>query len=175
MRICADEWMVELDRCYGLKGADILSRPRAGAPTHSSATSATSPAPWMPALPCAGDAPSSGGPPPQPRLSSQPAPVVARSEYRMNSIVSAVIDLDNDGPRYIRRLQAAHARRLHGSAVPSPDRMPAAANDLRETILRQRRPERTAFSPPKRETQATSDNPLMEEWPRPGPLATVAL
>ena len=27
MRICADEWMVELDRCYGLKGADILFVP----------------------------------------------------------------------------------------------------------------------------------------------------
>jgi hypothetical protein len=66
--------------------------------------------------------------------------VVARSEYRQDSVLSSVVDLDKDRPqRYIRKYTSYTP---HGYLPEyQPDRMPAAANDLRETILAQRRPE----------------------------------
>jgi predicted amidohydrolase len=141
VRICADEWMVELDRCYGIKGADILFTP-----TQS----------WGPDalfrdlrdLSRAMDAqlflvecthPSS-----EVRHRSlivEPTGVVvARSEYQQASLVSAVIDLDQDRPRrYLRR----YTPHTPSGYLPEyqPDQMPQSANDLREVILAQRRPE----------------------------------
>lgn len=167
MRICADEWMVELDRCYGLKGADILfvptqswgpdalfrdqrdiSRAMDAGLFHVQATHPSSEVRHRSVI------------------IEPTGAVVARSEYRMNSIVSAVIDLDNDRPlRYIRDYKP-HTPGGY-MAQYQPDRMPAAANDLRETILRQRRPELYGVLASQTETQATSDNPLMEEWGAP--------
>jgi len=141
VRICADEWMVELDRCYGIKGADILFTP-----TQS----------WGPDalfrdlrdLSRAMDAqlflvecthPSS-----EVRHRSlivEPTGVVvARSEYQQSSLVSAVIDLDQDRPRRYLREYTPHTP---AGYLPEyqPDQMPKAANDLREVILAQRRPE----------------------------------
>lgn len=141
VRICADEWMVELDRCYGIKGADILFTP-----TQS----------WGPDalfrdlrdLSRAMDAqlflvecthPSS-----EMRHRSlivEPTGVVvARSEYQQASLVSAVIDLDQDRPRrYLRR----YTPHTPSGYLPEyqPEQMPQVANDLREVILAQRRPE----------------------------------
>lgn len=140
VRICADEWMVELDRCYGLKGADILFTP-----TQS----------WGPDalfrdardLSRAMDTgmflvevthPSSEARH-RSLIVDATGTVVARSEYRQSSMVSAVVDLDQDRPlRYLRNYKPHKP----GGYLPEyqPDRMPASANDLRETILRQRRP-----------------------------------
>ena len=66
--------------------------------------------------------------------------VIARSEYNKPSLVTAVVDLDTDRPlRYIRKYKP------HKPAgyLPEyqPDQMPESANDLRDTILQQRRPE----------------------------------
>ncbi len=140
-RICADECLVELDRCYGLKGADILFTP-----TQS----------WGPDalhrdrrdLSRAMDAglflvqathPSS-----EVRHRSiivEPTgAVVASSHYRKPSVVSAVLDLENDRPlRYTRDYTPFKP----GGYLPEyqPERMPKAVNDLRETIWKQRRPE----------------------------------
>ncbi|NLC56083.1 MAG: carbon-nitrogen hydrolase family protein, partial [Armatimonadetes bacterium] len=170
-RICADEWMVELDRCYGIKGVDILFTP-----TQS----------WGPDalfrdqrdLSRAMDAgfflvevthPSS-----EVRhrslIADPTGVVVARSEYRTPRIVSAVIDLDNDRPlRYIRDYQP----HTPGGYLPEyqPDRMPAAANDLRETILRQRRPELYGVLSPEaaaaRRPEGPCGNPTFRDWGAP--------
>jgi hypothetical protein len=56
------------------------------------------------------------------------------------SVFSAVVDLDNDRPlRYIRKYTPFKPN----GYLPEfqPGKMPASANDLRETILKQRRPE----------------------------------
>ncbi|MFQ6098808.1 MAG: carbon-nitrogen hydrolase family protein, partial [Armatimonadota bacterium] len=140
-RICADEWNVELDRCYAIKGADILFTP----------TQSWGPDALFRDLRDISRAMDAGlflvectHPSTEVRHRSvivEPTGVVvARSEYRRNSIVSAVIDLDNDRPlRYIRKYKPH--KPVGYLPQYQPDRMPEAANDLRETILAQRRPE----------------------------------
>jgi predicted amidohydrolase len=97
VRICADEWMVELDRCYGVKGADSLIIEPTGVP-------------------------------------------VARTEYRSHGLVTAVIDLDND--RSLRFVRDWKPHEPKGYLPEYQDtQVPEMANDLKETILRQRRPE----------------------------------
>ncbi len=140
-RICADEWMVELDRSYGVKGADILFTP-----TQS----------WGPdalfrdlrdlsrAMDTGMFLVQSTHPSSEVRHRSlivDPAGVViARSQYRKPSIVTAVVDLDNDRPL---RFQRAYKPHKPGGYLPEyqPDQMPQASNDLREVVLQQRRPE----------------------------------
>ena len=139
-RICADECMVDLDRCYGLKRADILFTPtQSWGPdalyrdlrdisramdyglfivecTHPSSEVAH-----------------------RSMIVEPTGQVVARSEYRTASVLSAIIDLDKDRPlRYLRK----YTPHKPGGYLPEyqPDQMPASANDLRETILSQRRP-----------------------------------
>ncbi len=140
-RICADEWMVELDRSYGIKGADILFTP----------TQSWGPDALLRDLRDISRAMDAGlflvectHPSTEVMHRSmivEPTGcIVAQSEYRKSSIVSAVIDLDNDRPlRYIREYKPHKP----GGYLPQyqPERMPKAANDLRETILAQRRPE----------------------------------
>jgi hypothetical protein len=68
--------------------------------------------------------------------------VVARSAYGSAGLVSAVIDLDDDRPqRYLRR-----------ETLEERQRSPGRVNDLRQTILAQRRPELyQVLAPGKRE------------------------
>jgi hypothetical protein len=133
-------WMVELDRCYGLKGADILFTPtQSWGPdalyrdlrdisramdyglflvecTHPSSDVAH-----------------------RSMIVEPTGQVVARSEYQTASVLSAIIDLDKDRPlRYLPK----YTPYKPGGYLPEyqPDQMPASANDLRETILSQRRP-----------------------------------
>jgi len=141
VRICADEWMVEIDRCYGIKGADILFTP-----TQS----------WGPdalfrdqrdisrAMDTGMFLVEATHPSTEARHRSiivEPTgAIVASSEYRQKGLVSAVIDLDKDRPlRYVRDYKPHKP----GGYLPEyqPDRMPAATNDLREVVLQQRRPE----------------------------------
>ncbi len=141
VRICADNYMVELDRSYGVKGADILfdltqdwgpdaiyrdlrniSRCMDAQLFRVECTHSSSEALHRSAI-------------------IEPTGViVAQSEYLGHGLVSAVVDLDNDRPRrYIRNWQP----HTPGGYLPEyqDTQVPQVANDLKETILRQRRPE----------------------------------
>ena len=140
-RICADEWIAELDRAYAVQGADILFTP----------TQSWGPDALFRDLRDVSRAIDGGfflveatHPSTEARHRSvivDPAgAVVASSEYRKAGIVSAVIDLDADRPpRYLRESDP----HTPGGYLPEyqPTRMPRARNDLREAILTSRRPE----------------------------------
>ena len=150
-RICADEWMVELDRTYGVKGADILFTP-----TQS----------WGPdalfrdrrdisrAMDTGMFLVEATHPSTEVRhrslLIEPTGVVVRRSRYRARDVFCQEVDLDHDRPlRYIRRYTPHEPK----GYLPQyqPTRMPEAANDLRETILRQRRPDLYQVLAPKPE------------------------
>jgi hypothetical protein len=65
---------------------------------------------------------------------------VASSRYKAPGLVSAVINLDNDRPRRYVRKFTPHTPKGY---LPQyqPTEFPETQNDLKETILRQRRPE----------------------------------
>ncbi|MBN1442068.1 MAG: carbon-nitrogen hydrolase family protein [Planctomycetes bacterium] len=141
VKICADQSMVEIDRCYGLKGADIIffstqdwgpdaiwrelrdvSRAMDTQTFHVQATHSSSEALHRSIVidPCGA--------------------AVSRSRYLAPGIASAVIDLDNDRPRrYVRRFHP-HEPRGYLPEYQSTE-VPEVRNDLRETVLAQRRPE----------------------------------
>ena len=140
VRICADEWMVELDRCYGIKGADLLFTPTQSWGPDALFRDARDISRAMDAGLFLVEVTHPSTEVRHRSLIIEPTgAIVAGSTYRQSSIVSAVVDLDHDRPlRYIREYQPHPA----GGYLPEyqPDRMPASANDLRDTILRQRRP-----------------------------------
>ncbi len=141
VRICADEGLLEIDRCYAIKGADIVffstqdwgagdvrrhlrdtTRAMDGQYFHVQATHASSETLHR-------------------SLVIDPTGMpVAASRYKAPGIVSAVIDLDNDRPRRYVRKFTAHAPRGY---LPQyqPTEFPETQNDLKDTVLRQRRPE----------------------------------
>jgi len=141
VRICADNYMVELDRSYGVKGADIMvfstqdwgpdalhrnlreiSRCMDAQMFHVQATHSCTEAMHR-------------------SMIVEPSGVtVARSQYMSNGLVSAVIDLDKDRPRrYVRNFKPHQP----GGYLPQyqPTEFPEERNDLKLTILQQRRPE----------------------------------
>ena len=141
VRICADNYMVELDRSYGVKGADIMvfstqdwgpdaihrnrreiSRCMDAQMFHVQATHSCSEVMHRSMIVEPGGIP------------------VARTQYMSNGLVSAVIDLDNDRPRRYVRNWTPHTP---GGYLPQyqPAEFPEARNDLKMTILQQRRPE----------------------------------
>lgn len=141
VRICADNALVELDRCYGVQGADIMfdltqdwgpdaiyrnlrniSRCMDGQFFRVECTHKTSEPQHRSAI-----VDPSGVP-------------VAQSEYLGNGIVTALVDLDNDRPR---RYSREWKERKPGGYLPEyqDTQMPSEYNDLRETIIKQRRPE----------------------------------
>jgi len=140
-RICADEWIAELDRAYAVQGADILFTP----------TQSWGPDALFRDLRDVSRAIDGGfflveatHPSTEARHRSvivDPAgAIVASSEYRKAGIVSAVIDLDADRPQRYLRESDPHTP---GGYLPEyqPTQMPRAKNDLREAILASRRPE----------------------------------
>ncbi len=141
VRICADNALVELDRCYGVQGADIMfdltqdwgpdaiyrnlrniSRAMDAQFLRVECTHCTSE--------------------PQHRSAIvEPTGIpVAQSEYLGNGIVTAVVDLDRQRPR---RYSREWTERKPGGYLPEyqDTRTPKEYNDLRETIIKQRRPE----------------------------------
>lgn len=141
IRICADNAYVEIDRAYGIKGADILfdltqdwgpdaihrnlrnlSRSMDALMfrvecTHQTSETQHRSGIWDPS-----------------------GVAVAQSRYLGNWLVSAEVDLDNDRPRrYSRQWQ----ERKPGGYLPEyqDTRMPQTHQDLREVVLAQRRPE----------------------------------
>jgi predicted amidohydrolase len=140
-RICADEWMVELDRCYGVKGADIVFfstqswGPDALLRDLRDISRAMDTGTFL--VECTHHCSEVRH---RSMIVDPTGVVVARSEYNKPSLVTAVVDLDTDRPlRYIRRYKPHKP----GGYLPEfqPDQMPESANDLREVILQQRRPE----------------------------------
>ena len=140
-RICADEWMVELDRSYGVKGADILFTP----------TQSWGPDALFRDLRDISRAMDTGmflaecthhctEVRHRSMIVEPTGVVIARSEYNKPSLVTAVLDLDNDRPLRFQRKYKPHKP---GGYLPEyqPDQMPEASNDLREVVLQQRRPE----------------------------------
>ncbi len=139
-RICADEWMVELDRCFAIQGADIVFTPtqswgpdalfrnlrdisRAMDGVHFLVESTH---PSTEAIH-------------RSMIVDPTGTIVAQSAYRRPGIVSAVIDLDADRPLRYLRVYDPHKP---GGCLPEyqPTQMPRSANDLREAILASRRP-----------------------------------
>lgn len=141
VRICADNALVELDRCYGVQNADIMfdstqdwgpdaihrnlrnvSRAMDAGFFRVECTHRTSEVQHRSAI-----------------LEPSGVPV-AQSQYLGNGIVSAVVDLDHDRPR---RYSREWTERQPGGYLPEyqDTQMPKETNDLRETIIRQRRPE----------------------------------
>lgn len=141
VRICADNYMVEQDRCFGVKGADIvffstqdwgpdavlrnqraISRCMDAQMFHVQATHSCSEALHRSVIidPC-------GIP-------------VARSAYWRGGVLSAVIDLDQDRPRRFAREYTPHTP---GGYLPEyqPTQLPESHNDLKRVLLAQRRPE----------------------------------
>lgn len=141
VHICADEAYVEIDRCYGIKGADIVVVP----------TQSWGPDAWSRNLRDISRAMDAGVFFLECNSASSEVlhrsviieptgAIVAAGRHAQNSIVSAVVDLDNDRPkRYIREWRP----HTPGGYLPEfqHTELPRVANDLRETILRQRRPE----------------------------------
>ena len=66
--------------------------------------------------------------------------IAASSQYMSNGLVTAVIDLDKDRPRrYVRNFKP----HTPAGYLPEyqPTEFPEECNDMKETVLRQRRPE----------------------------------
>jgi predicted amidohydrolase len=141
VRICADNALVEIDRCYAVKGADLvlfatqdwgpdalyrnlreISRSMDGQTFLLQATHSCSEVMHRSVV-------------------VEPTGVpVASTQYRSNGLVTAVIDLDKDRPaRYVRNYKP----HTPAGYLPEyqPTQIPEERNDLKETILRQRRPE----------------------------------
>jgi len=140
VKICVDQYMAEIDRCYGIKGADILffstqdwgpdaiwrnfrdiSRSMDSQYFHVQATHSCSEAMHR-------------------SMIVDPAGIpVASSRLLGPGIVSAVIDLDKDRPRrYVRNFKP-HTPKGYLPQYQSTE-MPEVRNDLRDTLLAQRRP-----------------------------------
>lgn len=152
VRICADNYMVELDRAYGVKGADLIffltqdwgpdalyrnlreiSRCMDAQLFHVQATHSSSEVMHR-------------------SMIVEPTGVtVACSQYLGHGLVSAVVDLDNDRPRRYVRNWKPHTP---GGYLPQyqSTELPEERNDLKETILMQRRPELYQALAPQSET-----------------------
>lgn len=141
VRICADNAYPEIDRSYAVKGADLvlfstqdwgpdalfrnqreISRSMDGQMFLLEATHSTTEVMHRSVV-------------------VEPTGVTAASsQYRSNGLVTAVIDLDKDRPaRYVRNYKPHKP----GGYLPEyqPTQIPEERHDLKETILRQRRPE----------------------------------
>jgi len=141
VRICADEWMVELDRCYGVKGADILFTPTQSWGPDALFRNLRDISRAMDAQLFHVQATHASQETMHRSLVIEPTGVpVARTEYRSQGLVTAVLDLDHDRPqRFVRNWKP------HEPAGYLPEyqdtEVPEMVNDLKETLLRQRRPE----------------------------------
>ncbi len=139
VRICADEWMVELDRCYAIQGADIVFTPTQSWGPDALFRNLRDISRAMDGLNFLVECTHHCTENMHRSMIVDPAgAVVARSEYNRPGIVSAIIDLDNVPKRYLR---------VYDSHTPAgylpqyqPTQMPRTADDLRQSVLSSRRP-----------------------------------
>ncbi len=141
VRICADNAHVEIDRSYGVKGVDILfdlTQDWGPDAIHRNLRNITR---AMDAQMFRVEATHSSSEVLHRSHVVEPTgTIVAQSQYMSNGLVSAVIDLDNDRPRRFTREWRAHNP---GGYLPQYQftELPKMENDLKETLLKQRRPE----------------------------------
>ncbi|NPV45707.1 MAG: carbon-nitrogen hydrolase family protein [Armatimonadetes bacterium] len=141
VRICADNWMVELDRAYGVKGADImfdLTQDWGPDAIHRNLRNISR---------CMDnlffrveDTHTSSEALHRSTIVDPCGVAVAQSDYLGSGIVSAVVDLDLNRPRRYSRQWQPHEP---GGYLPEyqDTQMPTETNDLREVLLAARRPE----------------------------------
>lgn len=140
VRICADEWMLELDRCYAIQGADLVFTPTQSWGPDAlfrnlrDISRAMDGANFL--VECTHHCTENIH---RSMIVDPAGAVVARSEYNQPGLVSAVIDLDNVPKRYLR----VYDPHVPAGYLPQyqPTQMPRTADDLREAILSSRRPE----------------------------------
>jgi predicted amidohydrolase len=139
-RICADEWMVELDRSFAVQGVDIVFTPTQSWGPEALFRNLRDISRAMDGVNFLVECTHPSSEPIHRSMIVDPTgAVIARSEYRRAGIVSAVVDLDADRPPRWLRVYDPHKP---GGYLPEyqPTQMPRMANDLRETILASRRP-----------------------------------
>lgn len=139
-RICADEWMWELDRCFAIQGADLVFTPTQSWGPDAIYRDLRDISRAMDNGVYLAECTHPSSEATHRSLIVDPVgAVVARSEYRKASLVSAVIDLDNRPPRW----QRVYKPHKPGGYLPEyqPTEMPISSNDLQETLLHCRRPE----------------------------------
>jgi predicted amidohydrolase len=141
VRICADNAHVEIDRSYGVKGVDVLfdlTQDWGPDAIHRNLRNITR---AMDAQMFRVEATHSSSEVLHRSHVVEPTgTIVAQSQYMSNGLVSAVIDLENDRPRRFTREWRAHKP---GGYLPQYQftELPKMENDLKETLLKQRRPE----------------------------------
>ncbi|MEA3400914.1 MAG: carbon-nitrogen hydrolase family protein [Armatimonadota bacterium] len=141
VHICADEAYPEIDRCYGIKGADIICVPTQSWGPDALHRDMRDLARIMDAGTFLVEATHSCSEARHRSIIADPTgAIVSASAYMRPGLVTAVVDLDNDRPRRYVRDWSPHEP--HGYLPQyQPTELPRVENDLRETILRQRRPE----------------------------------
>ncbi|GDY19926.1 hypothetical protein LBMAG56_12710 [Verrucomicrobiota bacterium] len=141
VRICADEEFVELDRCYALQGVDILFTPTASWAPDAQSRELRDLSRAMDGGFFLVEATSPSTEHRHRSLIADPTgTVVASSEYRKRTIATAVLDLNNDRPLRYTRVYTPY-QPTGNLPEYQPNQLPTPANDLRATVLRQRRPE----------------------------------
>jgi predicted amidohydrolase len=151
VHICADEAYPEIDHCYGIKGADIICVPTQSWGPDALHRDMRDIARTMDAGAFLVEATHSGSEARHRSIIVDPAgSIIASSSYMRPGLVSAEVDLDNDRPRRYIRDWTPHEPKGY---LPDyqPTEFPAEANDLQDTIRRQRRPELYQVLAPKEE------------------------
>ncbi|MCE5241344.1 carbon-nitrogen hydrolase family protein [bacterium] len=141
VRICADNALVELDRCYGVLDVDIMFDLTQDWGPDAITRNLRNLSRCMDAGFFRVECTHRSSEPQHRSAIVEPTGIpVAQSEYLGNGIVTAVVDLDNDRPR---RYAREWTERKPGGYLPEyqDTQMPKEYNDLRATVIRQRRPE----------------------------------
>jgi predicted amidohydrolase len=141
VRICADNALVEIDRSYSVKGADLVLFPTQDWGPDALYRNLREISRCMDGQMFLLETTHSCSEVMHRSVVVEPTGVTAAStQYRSNGLVTAVIDLDKDRPARFVRNYRPHTP---GGYLPEyqPTRIPEERNDLKETILRQRRPE----------------------------------
>jgi predicted amidohydrolase len=141
VRICADNWMTELDRCYGIKGADIMFDLTQDWGPDAIYRNLRNVSRCMDNLFFrVEDTHTTSEVQHRSTIIDPTGVAVAQSEYLAGGLVSAVVDLDHGRPR---RYSREWRENKPGGYLPEyqDTQMPKEYNDLREVLLAARRPE----------------------------------
>lgn len=141
IRICADNALVEIDRSYSVQGADLLVFATQDWGPDALYRNLRETSRCMDGQMFLLEATHSCSEVLHRSVVVEPTGVpVGASQYRSHGLATAVIDLDKDRPaRYVRNYKP----HTPAGYLPEyqPTQIPEERNDLKETILRQRRPE----------------------------------
>jgi predicted amidohydrolase len=141
VRICADNALVELDRCYGIMDTDLMFDATQDWGPDAIYRNLRNISRAMDAGFFRVECTHASSEPQHRSAIVEPTGIpVAQSEYLGNGIVTAVVDLDRQRPR---RYAREWTERKPGGYLPEyqDTQMPKEYNDLRATVIRGRRPE----------------------------------